>query len=79
MKSYNSKTLALLLLALALTNCASTLPTVANSMQLYSPQTLELEAGTVIQTKQGVYKAQVNERWYSADLYMQRVREALKL
>lgn len=47
-------------------------------MQLYSPDTLEIEAGTVIQTKQGVYKAQTDERWYSADLYMKRVNEALK-
>lgn len=47
-------------------------------MQLYSPDTLEIEAGAVIQTKFGVYKAQVDERWYSADLYMKRVNEALK-
>ena len=31
----------------------------------------------MIQTKQGVYRAQVDERWYSADLYMKRVQEAL--
>ena len=46
-------------------------------MQLYSPDTLEIEAGTTIQTKDGVYKAQVDERWYSADLYMKRVMESL--
>ncbi len=71
------KTKALLLTGLLLTGCAQTLPTVANSMQLYSPDTLEIEAGSTIQTKNGVYKAQVNERWYSADLYMKRVQEAL--
>ena len=69
---------ALLLIALLLTACAQTSPTVASSMQLYSPDTLEIEAGTVIHTKQGVYKAQIDERWYSADLYMKRVNEALK-
>lgn len=47
-------------------------------MQLYSPQTLELEAGTQIKTLQGIYTVQVRERWYSADLYMKRVREALQ-
>lgn len=46
-------------------------------MQLFSPDTLEIEAGTTIQTKDGVYKSQVDERWYSADLYMKRVMEAL--
>lgn len=71
------KTKALLLTVALLTGCAQTSPTVANSMQLFSPDTLEIEAGTTIQTKDGVYKAQVDERWYSADLYMKRVMEAL--
>lgn len=69
--------LALLMIALLLTACVSRLPTVEGSMQLYSPDTLEIQAGTTIQTKQGVYRAQVDERWYSADLYMKRVQEAL--
>lgn len=68
---------ALLLTALLLTACVSDSPTVADSMQLYSPDTLEISAGTTIQTKQGLYKAQIDERWYSADLYMKRVTEAL--
>lgn len=68
---------ALLLTALLLTCCAQNSDTVENSMQLYSPQTLEIPAGSVIQTKLGVYRAQVDERWYSADLYMRRVREAV--
>ena len=68
---------ALLLTVLLLTACVSDSPTVANSMQLYSPDTLEISAGTTIQTKQGLYKAQIDERWYSADLYMKRVTEAL--
>jgi len=71
------KTKALLLTVALLTGCAQTSPTVANSMQLYSPDTLEIKAGTVIQTKDGVYKAQADERWYSADLYMKRVLESL--
>ena len=71
------KTKALLLTVLLLNACESTSPTVANSMQLFSPDTLEIEAGTNIQTKDGVYKAQVDERWYSADLYMKRVMESL--
>ncbi len=69
---------ALLLTGLLLTGCAQISPTVANSMQLYSPDTLEIEAGTTIKTKDGIYTSQVDERWYSADLYMKRVNEALK-
>ena len=72
------KNKALLLTVLLLNACASRSPTVADSMQLYSPDTLEIQAGTTIQTKQGIYKAQSDERWYSADLYMKRVNEALK-
>jgi hypothetical protein len=72
------KLLPPLMIALLLTNCASPTPTVANSMQLYSPDTLEIPAGTQIQTRQGLYRAQVDERWYSADLYLKRVREALQ-
>ena len=78
MKYSNLKTMGQLILVLVLTSCGSTSPTVASSMQVYSPQTLEIAPGTEIQTKKGKYKAQVDERWYSSDLYMQRVREALK-
>lgn len=46
-------------------------------MQLYSPDVIDLAAGTTIQTVAGTYIAQNKERWYSADLYMKRVREAL--
>lgn len=69
---------ALLLTAALLTCCASKSPTVANSMQLYSPDSLEIPAGTEIQTKHGLYRAQVDERWYSADLYLKRVTESLR-
>lgn len=72
------KRLPLLLLVLALTSCASRLPTAASSMQLYSPDTLELPAGTQVVTRQGMYRSQTDEVWYSADLYMKRVREGLK-
>lgn len=72
------KKLVILLTVPLLTVCAHRSPTVESSMQLYSPDTLEILAGTTIQTKQGVYRAQVDERWYSADLYMKRVQEALK-
>lgn len=71
------KKLVILLTVPLLTVCAHRSLTVESSMQLYSPDTLEILAGTTIQTKQGVYRAQVDERWYSADLYMKRVQEAL--
>lgn len=70
-------TKAILATALLLTSCAQNSRTVADSMQLYSPATLDIPAGTVIRTRLGSYQAQVDERWYSADLYMQRVREAV--
>lgn len=71
------KKLVILLTVPLLTVCAQRSLTVESSMQLYSPDTLEIQAGTTIQTKQGLYRAQVDERWYSADLYMKRVQEAL--
>lgn len=76
-KSLPMKLLPLLLIALGLTNCASHSPTVVNSMQLYSPDVLELPAAMPLHTLQGIYIPQGPERWYSADLYMKRVREAL--
>jgi hypothetical protein len=46
-------------------------------MTLYSPPFLEIPAGAEIQTKAGRYRAQADEVWYSADLYLRRVRESL--
>lgn len=75
----SSKMKALLLLATcaALTSCASRSPIVADSMTLYSPPFLEIPAGAEVLTKAGRYRAQANEVWYSADLYLRRVRESL--
>lgn len=72
------KPLLLLVLALGLTNCASRSPTAASSMQLYSPDILELPAGTQVTTRHGIYRSQVDETWYAADLYLKRAREALQ-
>ena len=72
------KRLPLLALALGLMSCASRSPTAASSMQLYSPDTLELPAGTQVTTRQGTYRSQADEVWYSSDLYLKRVREGLK-
>jgi len=72
------KSLAPLLIVALLTCCAARSPIAADSMQLYSPDTLEIPAGTQIQTKQGLYRAQVDERWYSADLYLKRVTESFR-
>lgn len=68
----------LLLLALVLTSCGSPSPTAADSMQLYSPDTLELPAGSKVKTRHGLYQSQTDEVWYSADLYLKRSREALR-
>ena len=72
------KILQLLLASVTLTNCASRSPTVADSMQLYSPQALHLKAGTVIQTSQGQYQCQTDEVWHSHAEYMKAVRESLR-
>ena len=71
------KPLLLLLISVALTSCASNSPTVADSMTLYSPPFLRLAAGTVVETKDGRYTAQVSEVWHSDAEYQRRVREAL--
>lgn len=75
--SSNYLPLALLSLSVLLTSCASKEPTVSDSMTLYSPPTLHLKAGTVIQTSSGRYQSQTDEIWYSAPLYNARVLEAL--
>lgn len=67
----------LLSICAVLTSCVSRSPIVADSMTLYSPPFLEVPAGAEIQTKAGRYRAQTDEVWYSADLYLRRVRESL--
>jgi len=47
-------------------------------MQLFSPDSIHIKAGTEIQTKDGLYKAQVDEIWHSHDQYMKRVQEAFQ-
>ncbi len=75
--SSTMKALLLLPIFAALTSCGSRSPIAADSMTLYSPPFLEIQAGAEIQTKAGRYRAQADEVWYSADLYMRRVRESL--
>ncbi|MDR2676385.1 MAG: hypothetical protein LBC18_16365 [Opitutaceae bacterium] len=45
-------------------------------MRIYQPQTLRLQAGTEVATRDGQYQAQTDEVWYSAALYEARAREA---
>lgn len=72
------KLLPLFTIALLLSACASRKPTVSDSMTLYSPPLLHVPAGTVIQTPQGTYRAQVDEVWHSHADYLTRVQEALR-
>lgn len=71
------KALLLLSTCAALMSCASPSPIAADSMTLYSPPFLEIPAGTELVTRAGRYRAQTDEVWYSAELYLRRVREAL--
>lgn len=72
------KNSALLLLLVWLPSCAQPVPNVSDSMQLFSPDSIHIKAGTEIQTKDGLYKAQVDEIWHSHDQYMKRVQEVFQ-
>lgn len=71
--------LALFLMsAAALTGCVSNSQRPENTMRLYSPAVLHLEAGKEIKTLNGIYTPQVDEIWHSHPSYMDRVFESLK-
>ena len=71
------KLLTLLLTGALLTSCVQRSPTVADSMTLYAPPFLKIQAGTKVQTPDGIYTAQQDEVWHSDAEYQRRVREAL--
>jgi len=46
-----------------------------NSSTIYQPPTLRLNAGTSVQTVDGLYKAQGNEIWHSEQRYREAERK----
>ena len=65
MKLKNTVLLAIVMMPFVLTSCVtSSSPNVGN-LNLYQPPSLQLKAGTKVQTVEGIYQAQTNEVWHS--------------
>jgi hypothetical protein len=61
------------------TGCASVSSAPRESLQIYQPRSLRLSAGIPVQTKDGIYRPQVDELWHSAAAYAQLEQEAINL
>ena len=70
--------LAMLLTSFALTGCACASRRTSGSLQ-GSPRILRLEAGTLVQTKDGLYNPQQDETWHSQSEYLRLEQEVLML
>jgi len=65
-------TVSLLLLILSLlTGCVTDSSSKRNTLNLYQTPVLRLESGTVVDTKDGMYKVQQDEIWHSDYRYRQ--------
>ncbi len=79
MMKKNKPLSALLVAMLTLTGCASAPSGESASSpvsRIYQPRTLELTAGTPVQTKSGIYIPEADETWHSPAAYEQVNREA---
>ena len=72
------KAATLLLIAALLTCSACSLRKMSDSMTLYSPPFIRLQAGSEVRTVDGIYRPQVDEVWHSDAEYQRRVVESLK-
>ena len=70
--------LATLLTSFALTGCVCASRRTSGSLQ-GSPRILRLEAGTLVQTKDGLYQPQQDETWHSQSEYLRLEQEVLML
>jgi hypothetical protein len=70
--------LATLLTSFALTGCVCASRRTSGSLQ-GSPRILRLEAGTLVQTKDGLYNPQQDETWHSQSEYLRLEQEVLML
>lgn len=78
MKSKNNATLALLIALTLLTGCESVSDAKKADLNIYQTPILRLEAGSKVQTKDGLYTAQEDEVWHSDYRYRLLEREVLK-
>ena len=80
MKMSKLKTLLLALSVISIAGCVT--PDGAGdftNINLYQPPTLSLSAGTVIQTKEGIYTVQLDETWHSDKRYRDIERKLFTL
>ena len=75
---YSACALATLLTSFALTGCACASRQTSGSLQ-GSPRILRLQAGTPVQTKDGLYQPQTDETWHSQSEYLRLEQEVLML
>ena len=75
---YSACVLATLLTSFALTGCACASRQTSGSLQ-GSPRILRLQAGTPVQTKDGLYQPQTDETWHSQSEYLRLEQEVLML
>ena len=75
---YSACALATLLTSFALIGCACGSRRTSGSLQ-GSPRILRLQAGTPVQTKDGLYQPQSDETWHSQSEYLRLEQEVLML
>lgn len=75
---YFAYVLATLLISFELTGCACASRRTSGSL-LGSPRILRLQAGTPVQTKDGLYDPQSDETWHSQSEYLRLEQEVLML
>ena len=75
---YFAYVLATLLTSFALTGCVCVSKPTSGSL-LGSPRILRLQAGTPVQTKDGLYNPQQDETWHSQSEYLRLEQEVLML
>ena len=75
---YSACVLATLLTSFALTGCVCGSKRTSGSLQ-GSPRILRLQAGTLVQTKDGLYQPQADETWHSQAEYLRLEQEVLML
>ena len=75
---YFAYVLATLLTSFVLTGCVCVSKPTSGSL-LGSPRILRLQAGTLVQTKDGLYNPQQDETWHSQAEYLRLEQEVLML
>ena len=78
MNSKNYVRILPLLLLLKLTGCVTDSGTSVDTRVIYQSPILQLEKGTKVQTKLGVYQAQTDEVWHSDYRYRQLEQEVIQ-